>query len=49
VVALDSKKHDWNIYYSRLFCGEENFRGLCKECHDKKSKKENEQRRLLKK
>lgn len=41
VQPTDGSAHDWNVYYERLFCGEENFRGLCKECHDKKSKQEN--------
>ena len=40
--------YNWTLYYSRLFCPEENFQGICKECHDKKSKTENKERRLNK-
>lgn len=45
VVALDSISHDWNIYFDRLFCDEENFRGLCSEpCHSKKTSSERKTR-----
>jgi len=36
---------DWNEYIENMFCGEEGLQLLCKECHDKKTKKENELRR----
>lgn len=36
---------EWKKYYKRLFCEEENFRGICKICHTQKTKKENTQRR----
>lgn len=48
VKPLDGSEHDWNVFYKRLFCGEENLRGLCKECHDKKSKAENKLRKRSK-
>lgn len=35
---------DWNIYISRLFSPESNYQVLCLECHQEKSKKENELR-----
>lgn len=34
------KFKDWNTYIENLFCEEENLQLLCKECHDKKTKKE---------
>lgn len=40
---------DFNIYAERLFCPKENLQGLCKTCHDAKSKEENKQRRKFKK
>lgn len=48
VVAVDSAEHDWNIFYKRLLCGEENYRGLCKDCHGKKTKVENKVRLAVK-
>lgn len=40
---------DFNVYAERLFCEKENLQGICKTCHDKKSKEENKERRNLKK
>jgi 5-methylcytosine-specific restriction endonuclease McrA len=40
---------DFNVYAVRLFCEKENLQGLCKTCHDKKSKAENKDRRDSKK
>jgi hypothetical protein len=48
VVATNTDKHSWDIYYSRLFCPEENWQGICKPCHDIKSKAENLQRKIHK-
>ena len=48
VIATDSKAHDWNVYFERLFCGEDNYRGLCKDCHGKKTKQENKIRYAVK-
>lgn len=45
VVALDGSEHSWDVYYKRLFCEEDNYRGLCSICHKKKSKIENEIRK----
>jgi hypothetical protein len=39
VVGMDGWK-DWNTYVERLFCSEDNFRGLCSACHGTKSKTE---------
>lgn len=44
VIAVDTVDHSWDIYYKRLFCGEENYRGLCQECHKTKSAAENKLR-----
>lgn len=35
----------WDAYLSSLFCGEEGYQCLCKECHQKKTQEENKQRR----
>lgn len=40
---------DYNTFVSRLFCPVTNLTGMCKKCHDKKSKAENAQRRLTRK
>lgn len=37
--------HNWNEYVKNLYCEIENLQVLCKECHKKKSKEENESRR----
>ncbi len=36
---------DWNTYIARLFVGEDGWQVLCKKCHNKKTKKENERRK----
>ena len=36
---------DWNTFIDRLFCPKENLQVVCKECHKKKSKLENEERK----
>lgn len=45
--CIDPEKgfEDWNTYIDRLFCPALNLQVLCKECHDTKSKAENERRR----
>lgn len=40
---------DYSVYIERLFCPEENLQGLCKSCHDKKTKLENKNRRNIRK
>jgi 5-methylcytosine-specific restriction endonuclease McrA len=40
---------NYDIFVERLFCPVENLQGICKTCHDAKSKLENKQRRNLKK
>jgi len=36
---------DWNEYIRRLFCDAEGFQVLCRDCHLKKSRAENEIRK----
>lgn len=48
VVAVDTVEHDWNVFFERLFCPEENWRGLCKECHKKKTGAEQKVRLAIK-
>jgi hypothetical protein len=36
---------DWNVYIERMFCSEEGFQTLCKECHDIKTDLENKLRK----
>jgi 5-methylcytosine-specific restriction endonuclease McrA len=35
----------FDIFISRMFCGKENLQVLCSECHDKKTREENQVRR----
>lgn len=37
-------RRDWNTYIERLFCGPENFQGLCPGCHALKTEEENKLR-----
>lgn len=39
----------WDSFIERMFCEAGEFQVLCKECHDKKTKQENEERRKWKK
>lgn len=39
----------WDDIIERLFVGEEGWQAICQECHTKKTKEENEQRKNLKK
>lgn len=49
VVDVYSTSHDWNEYYQRLFCPEDNYRGLCStKCHAEKTKAENKVRLAVK-
>ena len=48
VVAVDSVEHSWDVYFQRLFCDEDNYRGLCQVCHKQKSSAENKIRWALK-
>jgi len=49
VIPVDGFKsgleYDLNEIVERMFCDEKGWNCLCKECHDEKSKKENETRR----
>lgn len=48
--GFPNKEWDWDVYINRMhFCGEENYQIICKNCHDKKTKQENEERRRWKK
>lgn len=38
----------WDSFYSRLFCGEENLRGLCFTCHSEKTNREKKKRLAFK-
>ena len=40
---------DWHEYIERMFVQEEGYQGLCKPCHDVKSKQENEERQKTRK
>lgn len=40
---------DWNDYIDRLFCEEDGFELLCKTCHAKETKRENEERMFFSK
>lgn len=48
VIPLDGFKN-WDEVISRLFCEASGFQAICKECHDDKTKKENAQRKILRK
>lgn len=37
----------WDEYIRRMFCKARGYQVLCKECHDEKTKKENEIRRKV--
>lgn len=39
----------WDEVINRLFCEVEGYQAICKTCHDDKTKKENDQRRAIKK
>lgn len=36
---------DWNTVVDRIWCDENNLKAICKDCHKKKTKEENKQRR----
>jgi len=44
VVALDRETSSIPLddYFDKLFCGVENLQAICPNCHDEKTKKENE-------
>lgn len=44
VVSVDDGFVDFNTYIDRLLCDESGFACLCPDCHDKKTKEENERR-----
>jgi 5-methylcytosine-specific restriction endonuclease McrA len=50
VVPIGTNYRDMSLdeLFSRMDCDESNLQALCKECHDKKSKEENEQRKIRK-
>jgi 5-methylcytosine-specific restriction endonuclease McrA len=45
VAPLDKEIEDWNEYIERIFCDHTKLQVLCKECHQVKSNRENEERR----
>lgn len=50
IEGYGEKVWDWDDYINRMhFCGEENWNILCKNCHDVKTKKENEARKEFRK
>lgn len=40
---------DWNTYIASKFVTSDKLRGICRECHQQKTKEENKVRRLCKK
>lgn len=46
---MPAKEQDVVDYYNRVRCDEDNLQVLCRECHSKISKKENEVRKTAKK
>lgn len=48
VVDVSGFDGDWNKVLNTLFCDPENYQCLCKEHHNEKSKKENIQRKTIK-
>lgn len=51
IVPTDSCNAEMTLrmYYERCFCSVENLQILCQECHDQKSRAENEERKHFKK
>lgn len=45
IEGFGKKGWDWNIYFDRLFCSKNGLQLLCKECHDIKTKEENQLRK----
>ena len=39
----------WDEVVERLFCEEDGYQAICKDCHDLKTKKENDQRKAFRK
>lgn len=48
VIPVEGFK-DWDDVVKRLFCEEDGFQAICKECHDIKTKSENDKRKSFKK
>lgn len=48
--VVDPKKgfESWDVFIERLFCEKDNLQVLCKACHDTKTEKEKELRKLWK-
>jgi len=51
IIGLHESLEDlsWDTVIDRLWCEENNLTAICKECHTKKTKAENKERRKLKK
>lgn len=52
VIPLESFSRgswDWDEYINRMFCEESGYSAVCKACHDKKTKKEDEIRKKYRK
>lgn len=45
VVPPEDGFTDWNTYINRLFCKRSGLQLLCVECHDRKTKDENDRRK----
>ena len=43
-----SKDMSWDEIVNRIFCSEDNLQVLCRDCHAKKSRAENAERRAIK-
>lgn len=45
VVSVEDGFTSWDNFIANLFCSSEDLQVLCTECHDKKTKQENKERR----
>jgi 5-methylcytosine-specific restriction endonuclease McrA len=45
VISIKNGFTDWNELVEGMFCGEENLWGICKVCHQVKTKKETQERK----
>lgn len=48
VIPIEGFKN-WDVVIERLFCEQEGFQAICKVCHDKKTKIENDKRKAWRK
>lgn len=45
IISVEHGFTDWNDLINGMFCGEDNLWAICKDCHDKKTSKEREERK----